>query len=125
MSAVTAGQTSGAGAPPPSCGEVLDLGDVALRDGSRLVLRRLAPPAPEYAERLGVLLDHKPPPVIRKIRRQLSAAWHERLEALTGQGFELLARLPDYCRDDAGARHDAVILRWRPQRRPPESQGSR
>ncbi len=62
---------------PPSCGEVLDLGDVALRDGSRLALRRLSPPAPEYAERLGVLLDHKPPPVLRKIRRQLSGAYCE------------------------------------------------
>lgn len=53
--------SQGAAAPP-----VRDLGSVALRNGERLVIRLISPPAPEYTERLTAFLDHKPDGVVRQ-----------------------------------------------------------
>ncbi len=66
----TTTDSQGAAAPP-----VRDLGSVILRNGERLVIRLISPPAPEYTERLTAFLDHKPDVVVRKIRRQLSGAY--------------------------------------------------
>ncbi|OGV62187.1 MAG: hypothetical protein A3K19_01360 [Lentisphaerae bacterium RIFOXYB12_FULL_65_16] len=51
---------------------VLDLGEVDLKSGERMKVRLVSPPAPEYAERLGHFLAHKPDWAVRKIRKQLN-----------------------------------------------------
>ena len=54
---------------------VVELGEVALKNGERMKIRLVATPAPEYTDRLIHFLDHKPDWVDRKIRQQLNGAY--------------------------------------------------